>query len=153
MRPAAWVDFCSRYGPLGHELLVGGFDVALDFAERLVAADRHDLGRSASGLGETPARGLAQSMQWAAAHSGLASPKLETVCEAVRGEGLAILGDKEGEIVGRRSVEDRLQLRVDWNVERRSSFLLPHVELAVTKVLLTHADQIGAPLAGVERQR
>ena len=42
---------------------VRGLGVAFDFLQRLVAADRHDFMRRATGFGQTAAAGFAQAMR------------------------------------------------------------------------------------------
>ena len=54
-----------------HLRLIGGFGVPLNLSQSLMAADRRNLTRAASGLGEPPTHGLAQAMRTQATQSGL----------------------------------------------------------------------------------
>jgi hypothetical protein len=53
----------------------------------------------------------------------------------------------------RRGVEHRLQVRMHRDRQRDAGLLLFHREHAVLDVLAAHADDIAAPLRGVEQQR
>ena len=54
-----------------HVLLIGGFGVPLNLSQGFMAANRRNLTRAASGLGQPPTHGLAQAMRTQATQSGL----------------------------------------------------------------------------------
>src|SRR5262245_39214857 len=85
--------------------------------------------------------------------SGRVAPVAELLAEGVAAVWLASRGDQERQVFARRHIEDRAQMRMHRDCERRVRFLLLHVQRAVLDVLPSHADHIAAPLAGIEQQR
>ena len=66
---------------------------------------------------------------------------------------LAGRGDEERQVFARRGVEHRAQFRMHRDRQRDAGLLLFQREHAVADVLAAHADDIAAPLRGVEQQR
>src|SRR5947207_9055333 len=85
--------------------------------------------------------------------SGCVAPVAELFAKGVAAVWLAGRRRQERQVFARRGVEDRTQVRMHGDRELSAGFLLFHRELAVLDVLAAHADDIAAPLRGVEQQR
>ena len=147
--------FCRpRHRIAGEPRLISGGGVADKLFHRHVPADRHDFVAAASGFRQPTTRRLAQPVRLAALRqSGGVAPVSKLLAECVAAVRLAGRGDQERQMLARRGVEHRLQVRMHRDRQRRAGLLLLHREHAVPDVLAAHADHIAAPLRGVEQQR
>src|SRR5262245_31311536 len=118
-----------------------------------MTGDRCDLMFGASSFGQTPCRRLAQSMRAAMMQAGGVALLAEPIAETGGAERLAVLGDKECEIVVRRVGNDRRQLVVNGNVEHHAGLFLLDVDGVIADVLPSHAHRVAATLAEIEQQR
>ena len=117
--PGRLANFCSRYGLhclMCHTFFVGAFDVSLNLRQREVAANRGDLRRAASRLGQPPAhcfsepvRGVSQRQTHRAA--GVAKPCREMLRDKRR----AAPGCQESQIARPWGLQDGRQFGVNRN--------------------------------------
>lgn len=130
--------------------------VARRFLHRGPAEDRHELTLGRAVLGGNGSTRLAQAVRRAMREARFIAAFAEPVAEAVRGEGLAELGDEEGEVANlcRRKLGCQLGQQRDRERHRLALAVLylREGDPAVLNMLRAERDNIRTALAGVEQQ-
>ena len=125
------------------------------FLQRLVAADRHDFMRRATGFGQTAAAGFAQAMRRASlGDTGLARLLGEPVVESGFGEGFAELRfEKHGLLCQRRHSRNRgFELGQKRNVDFGPGLFLAVDQPPANDVPRPQPDGIAAARGGAKQQ-
>jgi hypothetical protein len=132
-----FANFCSPNGLdalLSETDLLGCRGVASDLAQGRMSADRHDDGGGATCFRQTTASRLAQPMRGSAGwQTGCLTFALEPMGKGVRVKWFSSVRHQERQVLGRRSVEDGAQLRVQWDRQRLAGLALTDMQQAVPK--------------------
>ena len=132
--------------------LIGSFGISGDLAQRRVAGDRCDLVLSASRLGQSSRCSFAQPMSRAVRKPGIVALISEPIAETGSGKRSAELRRQERQMLRRRGVDDRLQVSMHRDRQRRTGLDLADVDRAIpVDVLLAHRHHVRPTLPGIEQ--
>ena len=138
--------------------MIGSFGVAIDLMRGLVTCDSTDFELGCTGLGEAGSSGFAQAMcRTMIGQTCLVTPFAEPVSEPVRCEGLTEFGLKISlpRRWGRLENTFELGMQGKHEMDRFAAmiFLLCEFQKLTHPVSLSEHHNVGATLAGIEKQR
>src|SRR5262249_8378626 len=118
-----------------------------------MSADGSDDVGAAAKLGQSPAGRLPKSMdRRLSGQAGFAAPALEPMRKHVGTERAAASRRQKREMIGRCRLEDRPQLGMQRDRQRRPRLRLADVDQVVTDMRAAHVNNVRATLRGVEQQ-
>lgn len=122
-----------------------------------MSRDRHDLVFRCAVVGEPCCRRLAETVSGAVMQASFVAPFAEPATKSIGREGLPEFRHQKREIATRAGINDRAQLRMNWDLESHRPavpvLLLHKTNPPVSHMLATEQNNVAPALTGEEHER